>query len=408
MKITNLFFVLIAVLAIISCSESKKDIDKTDLQKWLQISYGKRPEISNQEFAKVSLTKEDAAVIQKIILNDTKNRLLKTLGNEWKNQLVEANGYQMALKYKIFNSKPKNGRSLFISLHGGGGTTKEVNDQQWENQIRLYSPPEGVYVAPRSPTNTWNMWHQGHVDALFDKIIQAAIICEDVDPNRVYVMGYSAGGDGTYQIAPRLADRWAAAAMMAGHPGDASPVNLLNLPFDLWVGELDKAYDRNMFVPIWGQMLDSLQSNNPNKYIHETHVVKGKGHWMERVDSVSVSWMYKFTRNPYPKKVAWIQDDVPQPQLYWISMPKNEQIKRNTITASINKNVITIENANIKEVTFWLNDKMIDLDKPVKIINKDKVIFNDVVHRTVEAIYLNANNRYDPAKLFTAKVNVKL
>ena len=51
----------------------------------------------------------------------------------------------------------------------------------------------------------------------------------DVDPNRVYIMGYSAGGDGVYQLAPRMADRWAAAAMMAGHPNDASPLGLRNI-----------------------------------------------------------------------------------------------------------------------------------------------------------------------------------
>ena len=41
-----------------------------------------------------------------------------------------------------------------------------------------------------------------------------AIVFEDVDPNRVYLLGYSAGGDGVYQLAPRMADRFAAASMM--------------------------------------------------------------------------------------------------------------------------------------------------------------------------------------------------
>ena len=40
------------------------------------------------------------------------------------------------------------------------------------------------------------------------------------------VVGYSAGGDGVYQLAPRMADSWAAAAMMAGHPNGVSPLSL--------------------------------------------------------------------------------------------------------------------------------------------------------------------------------------
>ena len=52
------------------------------------------------------------------------------------------------------------------------------------------------------------------------------IMLYEVDPNKVYLMGYSAGGDGVYQLAPRMADRFAAAAMMAGHPNETSPLGL--------------------------------------------------------------------------------------------------------------------------------------------------------------------------------------
>jgi poly(3-hydroxybutyrate) depolymerase len=78
-------------------------------------------------------------------------------------------------------------------MHGGGGAPARVNDRQWENQKRLYRVPKGVYLAPRAPTNTWNLWHQAHIDAMFDRLIENLIVFEGVDPNRVYLMGYSAG-----------------------------------------------------------------------------------------------------------------------------------------------------------------------------------------------------------------------
>ena len=65
------------------------------------------------------------------------------------------------------------------------------------------------------------------------------------NPDKVYLMGYSAGGDGVYQLAPRMADRFAAASMMAGHPGNASPLGLRNLPFAIFSGADDAAYNRN-------------------------------------------------------------------------------------------------------------------------------------------------------------------
>lgn len=106
-----------------------------------------------------------------------------------------------------------------------------MNDEQWENQIKLYQPADSLYIAPHAPTDTWNLWHEDHIDPLFDRLIQDAIVLADVNPNRVYFMGYSAGGDGVYQLAPRMADRLAAASMMAGHPNDASPLGLRNIDF---------------------------------------------------------------------------------------------------------------------------------------------------------------------------------
>ena len=55
---------------------------------------------------------------------------------------------------KTFGDAPKNGRSLWISMHGGGSAPKEVNDQQYENQKKLYQLEEGIYLVPRAPTDT--------------------------------------------------------------------------------------------------------------------------------------------------------------------------------------------------------------------------------------------------------------
>ena len=152
---------------------------------------------------------------------------------------IELDGRTMKFDLKIFGEKPAAGYSLFISMHGGGGAPPQVNEKQWINQLRLgdaYLPKEGVYLTPRAPTDTWNLWHQGHIDAFFDRIIENLIVLEGINANRVFLMGYSAGGDGVYQLAPRMADRLAAASMMAGHPNGVPLLSLRNVPFALQVG----------------------------------------------------------------------------------------------------------------------------------------------------------------------------
>ena len=53
----------------------------------------------------------------------------------------------MPFWYKIHGEKPEGGRSLFISMHGGGGAPAAVNDGI-ENR-RLYTPKESVLFRHR-------------------------------------------------------------------------------------------------------------------------------------------------------------------------------------------------------------------------------------------------------------------
>src|SRR6478609_988704 len=58
---------------------------------------------------------------------------------------ITAGGKTMQFVEKTYGPVPAEGRSLWISMHGGGGTTPEVNDGQYRNQQRLYEPAEGIW-----------------------------------------------------------------------------------------------------------------------------------------------------------------------------------------------------------------------------------------------------------------------
>jgi hypothetical protein len=325
---------------------------------------------------------------------------------DWEQKQVSFGEYQMKFAYRILGEKPADGRSLYISLHGGGNTTPKANDQQWKNQISLYTPAEGVYLAPRAPTNTWNLWHEDHIDTLFLKIIKAAILAEGVNPNKVYVMGYSAGGDGVFQIAPRMADHWAAAAMMAGHPGDASALNLRNLPFAIFMGGADGAYKRNDLAAVWGKRLDSLENANPGAYKHDLHIYPGMPHWMSRKDTIAVPWMAAFKRNPLPPKVAWHQDDRHHDTFYWLGVPAGEARTGAESVVSLSGNNITIEKNENTVLQIYLNDHLLDLDKKIRVTFNGEVIYNAKVLRNARLIAQTAG-RMDPDFIFSAMLIVR-
>ncbi|WP_316834940.1 hypothetical protein [Pedobacter nutrimenti] len=356
--------------------------------------------------AQVGLTKAAATKMSTLMISEIIEAQKEKAAASWAKGEINIKDKKLKFAYHVFGDKPVDGRSLYISMHGGGNTESTVNDQQWENQFYLYRPSEGVYVAPRAPTNTWNLWHEDHVDDFFEQLIKDAIIMEDVNPNKVYIMGYSAGGDGTFQLAPRMADYWAAASMMAGHPGDASALGLRNLPFSIFMGGADDAYQRNEHAVSWGEKLDSLQKTAPGFYIHDVHVFPGMPHWMDRKDSIAMPWMAKFKRNPLPTKVVWHQDDRLRSRFYWLGLPEEGMIAHAETIVSILENTITIEKNDNPTLYIYLNDRMLNLDKKVKVVYKGTVIFNKKIKRTSATISETAK-RIDKDLIFYSRLTLK-
>jgi hypothetical protein len=171
---------------------------------------------------------------------------------------------------------------LYISLHGGGGsyTQTEVertfrensNNESWKSMYVDYyiaqlssafdnggkkDGPSSVHVAVRGLsipgiTDTWDLLSRPEFSLLFEKLLSNLIHHDPieakgakpvsptfVDPNRVYLMGFSAGGDGVYRLSTTMPDRFTAANMSAGHPGGVRLENLANLPLCLQVGSGD-------------------------------------------------------------------------------------------------------------------------------------------------------------------------
>ncbi len=283
-----------------------------------------------------------------------------------------------------------------------------MNDRQWENQKRLYRPEEGVYVAPRAPTDNWNLWHEPHIDRLFDRLIENMIVFEDVDPNRVYILGYSAGGDGVYQLAPRMADRWAAAAMMAGHPNDALPLSLRNIGFTIHVGGRDGAYNRNKVAAEWGQKLDDLHKADPDGYPHLVKIYPDKPHWLDREDAAALDWMADFVRNPVPNRLIWKQDDVTHGRFYWLAVDANQEKAGSEVTASFAGQQIDVKTNDVTKLCVRLDDRMLDLDQTVTIMAGNKEVFQGTVPRTIATIAETLAERGDPAATFSGEVEVTL
>jgi len=176
--------------------------------------------------------------------------------------------FTMRFLMEVKGKSGKNGKfPLYITLHGGGGAPSEVNDEQWRQMFSYYkdSVKNGIYIACRGITDTWDLHFQKNSYVLYDRLIKNMIFTHDADPNRVYLLGFSAGGDGVYQILPRMADRFAAGNMSSGHPNGVSLLNLANCPISIQAGIRDY-YSRSAMRSVRGAEFEKVLNNYRNFY----------------------------------------------------------------------------------------------------------------------------------------------
>ena len=102
---------------------------------------------------------------------------------------------------------------VIVSLHGAGGKGNDNRKQlkDWNRQLaepKRRSQFPCYVVAPQAP-GLWNADHLKKTKALIATL-------KSVDANRIYVLGHSMGGHGTYIFIQLAPDYFAAAAPSAG------------------------------------------------------------------------------------------------------------------------------------------------------------------------------------------------
>jgi hypothetical protein len=131
---------------------------------------------------------------------------------------------------------------------------------------------------------------------------------------------------------------------------------------------------------------------------------------MQREDAVAVPWMAKFDRNPWPKKIVWLQDDVTHTRFYWLGLSKDEAKGGQLIEAEVDGQTITIKASEKSpgEIVLRLSHALIDLDAPIKVLSSGKPLFEGKVSPTIEAIAKSLAERADPKSAASAELTIVL
>lgn len=319
---------------------------------------------------------------------------------ETRDQAMTFGDVTMRYSLEVVGEKPEGGYPLYIALHGGGGSdTPDINNQQWDMMQVYYRDALecGVYVAPRGVRDTWDTHFNPESYPLYDRLIRNLILTREINPNRVYLEGFSAGGDGVYAIAPRMADRFAAANMSSGHPNGVKMLNMKNLPIQLQAGEYDKAYSRNTVTAEYDGYLDDLEETYGG-YAHRTLIHYNCGHnykdykreelpvladpqaWLAsgdrsilRIDSFPPVYMDAFTRDPLPGDVIWDlstrADQRSVESFYQLRAPYTTTEGLIQLHCSPADNRIEVRTEGLNgDFSILLNEALVDFDRPVVFV----------------------------------------
>jgi len=161
---------------------------------------------------------------------------------EWPDKLQRQLGKLKKVAFIAYPVKKPTGKlPLLIALHGAGGRKMSL-----EQQLARSAEVKGLGLAELAgrdlillEPNSAGIWDAGALDTMLDYVLENY---KEIDKNRVYVMGHSMGGSGTWSWINESTDRFAAAApcgFSADETGDAG--RLVKLPIWGMAGGADGA-----------------------------------------------------------------------------------------------------------------------------------------------------------------------
>ena len=171
-------------------------------------------------------------------------------------------------------------RPLLIYLHGAGEVGKDVRILDDYAPYRFLGEAKEEIDFPFivvSPMSEKGGWDAARLALLVEQLIREERFRFKIDPNRVYLTGFSMGGFGTFRTACAFPDYFAAIVPLAGGGEPEDAVKLQTVPTWAFHGDADEvvAYD------LTKNMIDAMEDlNHPNVKLT---TLSGAGHGIPKM-----------------------------------------------------------------------------------------------------------------------------
>ena len=334
--------------------------------------------------------------------------------------VVRGRAYPLSLSIPA-TYDPAKSVGLVVCLHGAG-FTGDAYLERWQGRLG-----DGYLLA--CPTYPSGAWFTRRAEELVLATIHDLRTRYHVDPDRIFLTGMSNGGIGTWLIGMHHASLFAGIAPMASGLDDPLMpflANLRNTPIYIIHGAKDQVMPVELSRSI-ARELESLGYSYVYREHEREHPMAG-GHYFPKEELPDlVMWLNGQRRGPLPARLTVVREASHFQAFSWLRLEstdpiaafsedlvdkRDERIKRREyakLDASIvGANRIEINAERVRRYSLFLNNRLVDLSKPVTVLTNGRISFTGVVTPSLETLLRQARLRQDPRELFSVQLTIEV
>jgi predicted esterase len=298
---------------------------------------------------------------------------------------------------------------MLFRFHGSGDTGEDFAGSTHSKEFESY-----LTVVPTIPTEDRISWSATESKLLFDAAYRHMLTHYNVDTDRVYLSGYSAGGAAAFTYAQYWPQRFAgfvSRGRVRWKDSDEveASMNILDYVPGFFLVGLDDKEDRVSGYRTAEAYYE--QHDMPGEF----RFAKGRGHeYMPEVTKDAVKFIAKRERTLYPKEFdAYFVLYTGESATYWVYSEQYwlrglDYKKTGTpCQVAVDGNTITIEGSGLKKASLLLNDELVDMEQPVVVMLNGTKAYDAVVPRSVEFLLDWFTWERDPNRLFWNQIVVE-
>jgi predicted esterase len=294
---------------------------------------------------------------------------------------------------------------LLIRLHGSGGSAQSFDGTHTAKAFDGF-----VIVTPEIPSRDRQAWNDDGGQEVVDRLYRKAIAELAVDPDRVYLSGFSAGSGGAMKFAEFWPHRFAGLHCVGRlwHADDDEPewsmaaAYLVPGVFIVGLRDREERIDGFLAAEEYAERwsLDWTFHFDPDR----GHVP------FSDMDEEALTWLREKVRVRYPKKICAVyhfyrneeEEAVGRRRVYWLEATEHTPFA--PASGVVDGQTITVDAPRVKKGFVLVNDRLLDLDLPVTLVVNEATVFEGLVERSVEHLLGSWEADRDPGLLYWNRI----